>query len=131
MQQLTVSGEVTSGLGVGKIFMAKEWVRGQCLEKLGFMPYSGTFNVRIRGDASADFLQSLEGAPGIELIPEEPGFCPGRCVKVEVANQIRAAVVIPAKTEHLPEVLEIIAPLNIREALGLQDGETVEISLKR
>lgn len=130
MDNNTVSGEVTSGLGVGKTFIAKEWVRGQCLEKLGFLPYIGTFNVRIKGKAAEAFLQRLELAPGIEIVPGEPDFCMGKCVKIEIANKIRGAVVIPAKTEHLPETLEIIAPVNIRDALGLQDGETVLISLQ-
>lgn len=129
MDVKTIPGEVSSGLGVGKSFMAKEWVRRQCLEKLGFTPFTGTFNVKIRGNTSEAFLQSLQQAPGVDILPGEPNFCKGRCIRVEIANQIRGAVVIPEKTEHLPETLEIIAPVNIRETLGLRDGEMVMISL--
>ncbi len=129
MDSVTIFGEVGSGLGVGKAFVAKEWVRRQCLEKLGFTPFTGTFNVKIRGDTVEAFLQNLQQAPGIEILPGEPNFCKGRCIRVEIANLIQGAVVIPEKTGHLPETLEIIAPVNIRETLGLQDGETVMIKL--
>ena len=48
---LELEGEVAPGLGEGSRFTAIDWVIAELRRKLGFIPWPGTFNLRMRGDA--------------------------------------------------------------------------------
>jgi len=41
------SGEIISGKGEGSRFVQLPWVREQIVNKIGFAPYPGTFNIKI------------------------------------------------------------------------------------
>ena len=51
------------------------------------------------------------------------------CYRVKVNDRIEAAVVIAQRTHHSQDVLEIVAPVNIRNALGIGDGSEVKLTL--
>jgi riboflavin kinase len=43
---------------------------------------------------------------------------------------IRGAVIIPDRTHYPVDLLEIIAPVNLREMLGINDGDNVKIVVR-
>jgi riboflavin kinase len=45
-------------------------------------------------------------------------------------GKVWGAVVIPDLREYPPNLLEVIAPVNMRERLGLQDGMKLEVTVK-
>jgi riboflavin kinase len=44
-------------------------------------------------------------------------------------NGAHGAIAIPERTHHGPEVLEIISPFNLRDRLGLKDGDCVKVEV--
>jgi isopentenyl-diphosphate delta-isomerase len=66
---------------------------------------------------------------GIEIVPEEKGFCKARCYPVVVAEKIEGAVVVPEVSGYPDSKMEIIAPCNIRETLGVTDGDMVKVGI--
>lgn len=42
---------------------------------------------------------------------------------------IKGAIVVPSRTIHPPRIAEIIAPVNLREALKLKDGDRVRLEV--
>jgi riboflavin kinase len=46
-----------------------------------------------------------------------------------VNKKIEAAVVIAQRTHHSEEILEVVAPMNIRDELGLTDDDKVSLTV--
>lgn len=122
-----IKGTVSSGFGKGKFFTQLDWVVEEFQTKLGFVPYPGTLNVDISEDdnQSLVILFGLDG--GVTIAPKDNICCSAFCFKVLINGQIDGAVVKPEDTEHPERRLEIIAPVNLRETLGLADGDVVTL----
>ena len=123
-------GKVVSGSGKAAFFTQLDWVREQCNQKLGFEPFPGTLNIEIFPGTPAD-PESLRSQKGIELIPADPSFCIAKVVRASIRG-IDAAIVIPEKNVgvHGDHTLEVLAPVRLKTALGINDGDTVEITIK-
>jgi riboflavin kinase len=121
---LTIEGKVFSGSGEGAKFIKLSWVRKQIAEKLGFIPYTGTLNVKLTTE-SITIKKSLKNARAIEISPIKD-FCRGRCFPAYFMQDLKCAMIIP-EVENYPEyVMEVIAPVNLREKFKLKDGDMVE-----
>jgi CTP-dependent riboflavin kinase len=123
-------GKVVSGSGKAAFFTQLDWVREQCNQKLGFEPFPGTLNIEILPQSLAD-AESLGRQKGIELIPTDPNFCSAKIVAVLIEG-IDAALVIPEENVriHGDHTLEVIAPVRLKTALAVDDGDTVEITIR-
>ncbi len=131
MTIIELAGEVTSGLGEGKYYMSIDEYRRQFKEKLGFEPYPGTLNVKLYPEYIKNRLL-LSKLPGIIIEGFEKNgrkFGNVKCFKaiVEGAENVPCAVLIIEKTHHGPEIIEIIAPIKLRELLNLNDGSPIKI----
>lgn len=125
-KEIVLKGTVFSGKGKGKHFVDLSWARRQFQEKLGFNPYPGTLNLHLSQQSDLD---ELKKAGGITISPEE-GYQEGKCFRALVMGRVWGAVVIPDLQEYPPNLLEVIAPINMREKLGLQDGMELEVAVK-
>jgi len=133
----TLKGKVVSGAKKAAFFTQLDWVLEQCLEKLGFKPFPGTLNVEILPESLLD-LASIQGKKGIELIPPDPddpidsAFCTAQVlpVSIEAAN---AAIIIPEKKVriHGKNIIEVIAPVSLKDAINIDDGDTVTLTRQR
>ena len=50
------------------------------------------------------------------------------CFPVLIGGRFRGAILVPLRTTHNLDVLELIAPEFLRENLKLKDGDTVEVT---
>jgi len=121
-------GKVFSGSGEGAKFIELSWVRKQIAEKLGFVPYPGTLNIKLT-EGIAKF-KLLKKAKAIEILPAE-GFCRGRCFNACFMDTLKCAIVIPEVENYPEDILEIIAPINLREKFKLKDGDIVDVQIMR
>jgi riboflavin kinase len=122
-------GRVFSGSGGGAKFMELSWVRRQIAEKLGFTPYPGTLNLRM-AENDGTFKKWLKDSEPIEILPTE-GFCRGRCFKALFVNTLKCAVLIPEIENYPEDIVELIAPVNLRAEFKLKDGEMVNVQIMR
>src|SRR5262249_46407182 len=116
--------------GRGAEFVRLPWFERQATEKLGAPPFPGTLNLRI----PAGIWKTLyAGRHRLTKIADPASdVCPGYGARVLLrAAQQRydsAWLVIPELTDY-DDVLEIIAPVRLRNVLGLADGDRVGIDL--
>lgn len=128
---LELRGHVITGLGEGQYYIAKDGYMSQFREKLGFVPFPGTLNVRLTDESAMlregmDLMQCL---PIEGFSDGERSFGGGKCYPITIEG-ISSAVITPERTHYPADLLEIIAPLKLREVLGLHDGDEVKIVVK-
>ena len=126
MKKIKLSGKVFSGQGRGEKFLELPWVKRQIKAKLGFTPYNGTLNIKLSGE-SAKRRKLLEKAASVKICPPE-GFCSGTVVNASI-GALDCAIVIPEVAGYPEDVLEIIAPANLRETLQLEDGDEITVTV--
>lgn len=121
-----MKGKVFSGEGTGNLFVDLPWARRQFRRKLKFNPYPGTLNLRVWSKKDIEKLRKT--TEGIKI--EAPkGFYEGRCFEALVRGKVRGAVVVPDVPGYPSDVLEILAPVNLREELELEDGMELTITV--
>ncbi len=124
MKRIELNGRVFSSRGEGKKFLELSWVKQQIKQKLGFTPYPGTLNIKL-SEKSVTHKKLLENAASTKVYPAE-GYHSGILIKAFI-GKLECAIVIPEVTGYPNEVLEIIAPANLRETLQLKDGDEVKV----
>jgi riboflavin kinase len=124
LPKIFFKGTVFSGKGEGKKFVDLPWVRRQIEEKLGFSPYSGTLNLHLNQESVKGKI-SLENVKG-KMIEPQAGYCPGLMFKTCI-GALDCAVVVPKVPNYPSDVLEVIAPVCLREKFGLMDGSLVTV----
>jgi len=121
-----IKGYVTSGKKEGGYFLMKEGYIKQLKEKLGFIPYPGTLNIKAEAKLPETPTCILENF-------SEKGKNYGRvfCYKALLRykeKEIACFVVKPLFSVECG-VIEVMHEKNLREALGLNDRDEVELQL--
>ena len=126
MPQILFEGTVFSGQGRGKKFVELPWFKLQVEEKLGFSPYPGTLNLFLEGK-NVENRRLLEVSNGLMVKPQT-GYYSGVMFRASI-DELECAVVIPIMPNYPNDVLEVIAPIYLREKLKLADGSLVAVSV--
>lgn len=127
--KMTISGAVTTGFGEGGYYINQKGYKEQFKEKLGFVPYEGTLNLRL-SPREIPTIELLRRSKGIEIQGFTEGgrtFGPVKCFMANIGN-LECAVVMP-KRSHYKEVIEVICKVHIRRTLSLKDGDGVELNV--
>jgi len=127
LKTLQVKGKVFSGSGEGAKFIQLPWVRTQIAEKLGFIPYPGTLNIKTT-EGSRELKKLLKKEKTIEISPIE-GFCRGRCFKAILMDNLKCAIIVPEIPNYTENTIEVIAQVNLREKFKLRDGDVIEVKI--
>ncbi len=128
--QVILTGTVRSGRREGAGFVGLGWVVRQVEEKAGFRPYPGTLNLHIPAGPDLDRWRSVRGRNGFELVPEDPAYCSAWCCPALVEDRIQAAVVVPRVAGYPEDLVEILAPVRLRQTLALDDGDPCRVVLE-
>jgi riboflavin kinase len=129
---ITLEGVLFSGLGEGAYYVNKDGYRKQFMEKLGFDPYPGTFNVKLTTDYDIKALSELEAYPSVELEgfeDESRTFGPVKCYTAIINNKAKGAVIYALRSHYGDSVLEIVSPTFLRSSLKLKDGNKVKVEI--
>ncbi|MBQ9161222.1 MAG: DUF120 domain-containing protein [Methanobrevibacter sp.] len=122
---MKINGEVTTGLGKAAYFLSQEFYTNEFKKNLGFIPYPGTLNV-IVSDEYLDEINDIKDSCENLIKPDE-GFGAVKYIESILNDEVRGAIVFPAKTTHEENYLEFIAEDKLREKLGLEDGDIVSL----
>lgn len=126
MKRIELKGLVFSGEGSGKKFVDLPWVNQQISEKLDFIPYSGTLNLRLN-EKSLKWKKLLEKTPTEKIISVK-GYFDGALFKAFIGI-LECAIVVPLIPDYPEDLLEVIASVNLRKALELEDGCEVKVTV--
>jgi len=124
-------GKVVGGVKQAAYFTRLDWVQEQCADKLGFRPYPGTLNLEIAEDSLPE-LEDLRLEAGTELVPPDPEFCAAKTLPLTIEG-VAGAMIVPSEdvNVHKKTIVEILAPLRLKDALSIDDGSTVTVMIKK
>lgn len=125
---LHLTGVVSSGLGEGRFFTSLPWAAAEFEKKLGFIPYPGTFNVTVTDALWEQARAQMDRQSGIAIEPP-PGFCKAKCFRVAIAHRVVGAAVVPEIPGYPRDKLEVLAPIAVRTALGVEDGDEIVVEM--
>jgi riboflavin kinase len=101
----------------------------QFAEKLGFEPFPGTLNLRLKREFEEEgrLLQTL---PHIQIEGFQDGertFGPVKCHRARINDTEEGALISAVRTHYDANVIELIAPDDLRNKLGLRDGNVIRV----
>ncbi|MBI2538758.1 MAG: CTP-dependent riboflavin kinase [Deltaproteobacteria bacterium] len=123
-----ITGVVFSDLAQASTFMALEWVQKALSEGLGFAPYPATLNLRLESEEDiAAWREVKRAAPSIPITPADPSFCQARCFLVQIEGKLKGAVLFPEVEGYPADKIEVVAPVRLKDELGVRDGEKITL----
>ena len=122
---MKIDGEVKTGLGKGAYFISQEFYSKEFRKNLGFTPYPGTLNVVVSDEYLDEINEIKDNCQNI-IKPGE-GFGAVKYIEAVLNDEVKGAIVFPAKTVHDMNYLEFIAEVRLRDELGLEDGDIVTL----
>ncbi len=124
----SINGTVISGLGEGKYYLSQQQYAEQIRQKFGFNPYPGTLNMKVDASAAESFLNSIAPIYVRGFETKERNFGGLNAYRVKINKTLDAALIVPDRTSHSNDVVEIIAAPFLRKKLGLKDGSAINVS---
>ncbi len=125
---IVLEGIINSGLGEGTFFMSMEHYKKEIKEKLGFDAYPGTLNLKV----SKEQIDSMKKNNPIKIDGYEKDnktFGGINCYKAKI-NNINGDIIIPDINKHKEDIIEFIAPVDLKSELKLKDGDKIKIELE-
>ena len=128
-------GTVVSGMGEGAYYMSLEGYRKQFKEKLGFEPYPGTLNVKLIDQIFMNARREIGRYPSVFINGFSDNMRTYGWVKCYKANINKGAVnnapaLVLERTHYDDSMLEIIAPICLKEAIRIQNGDRISIKVQ-
>ena len=129
---LQLDGKVVSGMGEGAYYMSLEGYRNQFNEKLGYEPYAGTLNLKLLNQSSVRMRSMMDNYPSVFI----RGFTDSsrsygwvKCYPAILNDGAvdKAAVIVLERTHYDNSMLEVIAPIGIKDLLGIKNGDFVKV----
>jgi riboflavin kinase len=128
-REVLLEGTLFSGIGEGAWYVTRTGYRTQFKDKLGFDPFPGTLNLRVKRGYD-DERKLLETFPAVHI----EGFRNGErsfgsvvCYRAKINETEDGALISAVRTHYSTDVIELIAPGNLRERLRLKDGDMVRV----
>ena len=122
-----LEGIVVVGLGKGAVFMSIDHYKREFKDKLGFDPYPGTLNMTLN-KGQTNLLKDINPIRIESFKKDNKTFGGVSCYKVKI-NNIDGAIIVPDLTEHEEDMIEIIAPINLKSELNIKEGDKIKVEL--
>ena len=129
---IDVSGILVAGMGEGKYYMSLKGYTKQFAQKIGYVPFPGTLNVKLDKKEQIESLRQLANLTGAKI----DGFSDGKrtygwvkCFACKLNGKVDAQLIMLERTHHDLSTIELISKFEIRKKLGLKDGSVVSIKI--
>ncbi len=127
IKKTAIIGTVQKGIEEGAYYVSQKQYQEQFKAKLGFNAFPGTLNLNIGKEELAQFLANKQIIKINGFTTKKRSFGALSCYKIKI-NNMEAAIVKPERARHPEDIIEIIAPLNLRDSLKLEDNDKVKLS---
>jgi CTP-dependent riboflavin kinase len=131
-----MTGVIFSDLGLASSFMSLDWVQLALEQRLGFVPFPATLNIRPKAAEDAETWRRMKSeSAGLPLESPQGGFCSARLYPVEVSGdtgetKVTAAILVPEVKDYPSDKIEIVAPLRLKDHLGARDGDAITLEFR-
>ena len=129
---LEFQGVAVSGMGEGAYYMAMPGYKNQFVKKLGYAPFPGTLNIKLEDQVYVNAKKELDRYPGVFI----DGFSDGKrtygwakCYNAVINDKVNGALLVIERTHHGDSVIEVIAPIKIKDAANIRDVDKVSIKV--
>ena len=119
-----LAGKVATGIGEGKFYTQIKGYRHQFIGKLGIDPYPGTLNIEVNQAERLSFLFSRNPVKIDSFSSHGRTFGEISAYPVRI-NKLKTALIIPERTRHDKDIVEVISGAYLREKLCLKDKDKV------
>lgn len=110
--------------------MSLDWVQRALREGLGFSPYPATLNLRLEAEKEIAAWREIKNrAKGIAIDPPDPSSCRARCFRVDIEGRQEGAILLPEVAGYPANKIEVIAPVRLKEALKIEDGDEITLEI--
>ncbi|MEM0493964.1 MAG: DUF120 domain-containing protein [Thermofilum sp.] len=126
-------GFAVAGLGEGAYYMSIPRYVEAFKEVLGYQPYAGTLNVKLDEESvkvRRDLRSQGVGCRIEGFTLDDREFCGVTVYRAVITGNgisVSGAALDIDKTKHGDDILELIAPVKLRDVLKLRDGDPVEV----
>ena len=133
---VVLRGVVTDGKGEGKFFVSLDGYAKQFQSKLGYTPFPGTLNFDLTSESIEQrvYLSALDPIYIEEWERDDRTYGPVACYPADLVSKgskIESVhALVPERTDHNEDQLEVIASVNLREAHNLSDGDQLTIRIE-
>jgi riboflavin kinase len=127
--EVEINAVVFSGLSEGAYYMSMEGYRKQFRSKLGFDPFPGTLNLRVRKE-DLGTRRELDSNPFIEIegfANKARTYGAVKAYRSIINGEVQGAVIVPVRAHYGEDVIEVISPEKLRTRFNLKDGDAVNI----
>ena len=134
--RVTLTGTVTTGMGEGRHYISLSGYMEQFADRLGYEPFPGTLNVELSEESvrARAGMASIEGVDIDGWEDDDRTFGPATCYPARVefgeGSFEPTHIIVPERTHHDADQIELIAPAKLREELGLGDGDEVAVRVE-
>lgn len=130
--EVLLKGTLVSGMGEGAYYMSLKGYTKQFKSKIGYVPFPGTFNVKLGKKEYTEAIRQFEGMDGILIEGYSDGkrtFGWVKCFKAKLNSSFDCQLIRLERTHHDTSTIELIAKDNLRRVANLSDGSSVSISI--
>ncbi len=126
---MIIKGKIVSGFGRAKEFMNNEHYKEQFNEYFDFTPEQGTLNLEVESNFNIKWLEGFEKIVIKGSDKASPKLGAVVTYKIKINDSISGALIFPEKSTHEKNILEIMAPFNLRETLNISEGDEIKIKI--
>jgi len=127
-----LKGTLVSGLGEGAYYMSLEGYSKQFKTKIGYVPFPGTFNVKLRKKEYTEAISQFEEMEGIHI----DGYSDGKrtygwvkCFKAKLNSTFDCLLIRLERSHHDTSIIELISKNSLRKTAKLSDNSKVTITI--
>ena len=128
-----LEGTLISGMGEGAYYMGLKGYSKQFKSKIGYVPFPGTFNVRLDKKIHQEAIKQFETLDGIKIKSFSDGkrtYGWVKCFSAKLNNTINCQLIILERTHHDDSVIELISKVCLRKNSKFKDGSKVSIKIE-
>ena len=132
-EAISFGGVVVSGSGEGKYYVGQDEYFMQFQDKLSFRPFLGTLNIRLKTVHDIKAKNEMEKMKPVVMHgfkKENRSFGNINSYPCMINRKIRGAVIIPQRTHHPSDIVEIIAPVDVRKALSVKESDYINVEIR-
>lgn len=125
-KKFSLKAKVVEGLGEGTYYTSIPQYKKQFSEKFGFDLFPGTLNLEV-DPAERNVFTSSEPVKVNGFETKSRTFGGIDCWPCVINKKVKAIAIIPHRTNHPDNVLELIAPFSLRKKLNLKSNSFIEV----